>query len=168
MNLAALWRLPVLFLCENNLYAMGTALARSHSETDLHRRAASYRVPATVVDGMDVVAVRAAVRAAVAALRAGEGPRFLELRTYRLRAHSMFDAQLYRARDEVEQWRERGPLISFTRRFKAAGLMSEEDFTRLEAQARSEVDAAVAHAEQSAWEPVEELMRHVCREPATP
>lgn len=166
INLAALWGLPVLFLCENNLYAMGTALARSHSETELHQRAASYRVSARVVDGMDVLAVRTAVREAVAAMRAGGGPHFLELRTYRLRAHSMFDAQLYRDRGEVEQWRERGPLISFTSRFKAAGLLAEEDFTRLQAQARSEVDAAVDFAEQSEWEPVAELARHVCMEPA--
>jgi TPP-dependent pyruvate/acetoin dehydrogenase alpha subunit len=167
MNLAALWRLPVLFLCENNLYAMGTALARSEAETDLHLKAAAYRVPAQAVDGMDVVAVRDAARAAVAAIRAGGGPRFLELRTYRLRAHSMFDAQLYRDRAEVEQWRERGPLISFTRRFKAAGLMTEEDYRRLEQEADREVAAAVEFAEGSDWEPVATLTRHTYKE-ATP
>jgi pyruvate dehydrogenase E1 component alpha subunit len=164
MNLAALWRLPVLFVCENNLYAMGTALARSESETDLHLKAAAYRVPALAVDGMDVIAVRGAVRQAVAAIRAGQGPQFLELRTYRLRAHSMFDAQLYRDRAEVEAWRERGPLITFTRRCKAAGLISEADFQQLTQQAQQEVNAAVAFAERSAWEPVETLTRHVYKE----
>jgi pyruvate dehydrogenase E1 component alpha subunit len=168
MNLAALWRLPVLFLCENNLYAMGTALARSEAETDLHRKAAGYRVPAEVVDGMDVFAVRAAVRAAVAAIRGGGGPQFLELRTYRLRAHSMFDAQLYRDRAEIEQWRERGPLITFTRRCKAAGLMTEEDYQQLLHEADREVDAAVEFAERSAWEPVATLLRHTYKEKTAP
>jgi pyruvate dehydrogenase E1 component alpha subunit len=167
MNLAALWRLPVLFACENNLYAMGTALARSESQTDLHLKAAAYRVPAAVADGMDVFAVRHAARNAVAAIRAGAGPQFLELRTYRLRAHSMFDAQLYRDRAEVEQWGQRGPIITLTRRFKAAGLMDEADYLRLQRAAEQEVDAAVEFAEHSEWEPVDTLTRHVYRE-ATP
>jgi pyruvate dehydrogenase E1 component alpha subunit len=166
MNLAALWQLPVLFLCENNSYAMGTALARSESETDLHLKAAAYRVPSEAVDGMDVFAVRGAVQRAAVAIRAGQGPQFLELRTYRFRAHSMFDAQLYRDRAEVEHWREHGPLISFTRKFKAAGLMSEEDFQQLSKAADREVDAAVEFAERSAWEPAATLTRHVYKEPA--
>ena len=110
LNLAGLWQLPVLFVCENNLYAMGTALARSESETDVHRKAESYRVPAEIVDGMDPVAVEAAADRAVAAIRAGHGPRFLECRTYRFRAHSMFDPELYRDKAEVEQWRKRDPI----------------------------------------------------------
>jgi TPP-dependent pyruvate/acetoin dehydrogenase alpha subunit len=113
------------------------------------------------VDGMDVLAVQSAVSQAAAAIRAGRGPEFLELRTYRFRAHSMFDPQLYRDRAQVEQWRKQGPLISFTTRFKAAGLMTEEDYQRLEKEADREVDAAVDFAERSAWEPVEELTRHV-------
>jgi len=161
MNLAALWQLPLLFLCENNQYAMGTALERSESETDLHLKAASYRMRSNQVDGMDVLAVQSAVSQAAAAIRAGTGPEFLELRTYRFRAHSMFDPQLYRDRAQVEQWRKQGPLISFTTRFKAAGLMTEEDYQRLEKEADREVDAAVDFAERSAWEPVEELTRHV-------
>lgn len=168
MNLAALWQLPVLFLCENNLYAMGTALARSQAETDLHLKAAGYRVASQVVDGMDVFAVRAAVQEAAAAIRGGPGPRFLELRTYRLRAHSMFDAQLYRDRAEVEEWRQRGPIITFTRKFKDAGLMTEEDFKRLEQEADREVDAAVDFAERAGWEPVETLTRHVYFEGTAP
>jgi pyruvate dehydrogenase E1 component alpha subunit len=166
LNLAALWRLPVLFLCENNLYAMGTALARSESETDIQMKAASYRMDSRAVDGMDVLAVRDAAREAVEAIRRGDGPRFLELKTYRMRAHSMFDAQLYRERAEVEAWQERGPIISFTRRFKAAGLLTEEDYQGLARAADREVDAAVAFAESSDWEPVEDLLRHVYAEPA--
>ena len=102
MNLAALWGLPVLFVCENNLYAMGTALALSESETDIQRKAACYRIASEAVDGMDVVAVEAAARRAVHAVRESGKPYFLECRTYRLRAHSMFDAQLYRDKAEVE------------------------------------------------------------------
>ncbi|MGZ5822266.1 MAG: pyruvate dehydrogenase (acetyl-transferring) E1 component subunit alpha, partial [Croceibacterium sp.] len=127
LNLAALWQLPVLFVCENNLYAMGTALERSESETDIHAKAASYRIPSEVVDGMNVVDVEAAAQRAVATIRAGEGPRFLECRTYRFRAHSMFDAQLYREKAEVEKWRERDPIPRFRDWAMAAGEIREED-----------------------------------------
>jgi pyruvate dehydrogenase E1 component alpha subunit len=164
LNLATLWRLPVLFVCENNLYAMGTALARSEAVTDIRARAAAYGAHAVEVDGMDVIAVEAAAREAVAAVRSGGGPWLMECRTYRLRAHSMFDAQLYRDKAEVEQWRERGPLITFTTRCKAAGLITEEDFQRLQKEADAEVDAAVAFAESSEWEPVDELERSVYAE----
>jgi pyruvate dehydrogenase E1 component alpha subunit len=164
LNLAALWRLPVLFVCENNLYAMGTALARSEAATDLRAKAAGYGMTAAALDAMDVVAVETAAQAAVASIRAGNGPQFLECRTYRLRAHSMFDAQLYRDKAEIEEWRARGPLITFTKRCKAAGLITEEDFLRLQKEADVEVDAAVAFAESAEWEPVEELGRWVYAE----
>jgi pyruvate dehydrogenase E1 component alpha subunit len=167
LNLAALWRLPVLFICENNLYAMGTALSRSESVTDVRAKAAAYGMPAFAIDGMDVVAVQAAAQSAVAAIRGGNGPQFLECRTYRLRAHSMFDAQLYRDKAEVEAWRARGPLITFTTRCKAAGLISEEDFLQLQKEAETEVDAAVAFAESSEWESVEHLERWVYAERPT-
>jgi len=167
LNLAALWKLPVLFVCENNLYAMGTALARSEALTDIHAKAAAYGIVAHPVDGMDVLAVEEAARGAVTAIRGGGGPMLLECRTYRLRAHSMFDAQLYRDKAEVEEWRQRGPLITFTTRCKAAGLITEEDFLRLDAAAVAEVDAAVRFAEQSEWEPVADLARFVYAEPRT-
>jgi pyruvate dehydrogenase E1 component alpha subunit len=166
LNLAALWRLPVLFLCENNLYAMGTALALSESETDIHLKARSYRVHAMPVDGMDVLAVEEAARAAIARIRGGQGPVFLELRTYRFRAHSMFDAQLYRDRAEVEEWQKKGPIITLTTRLKAATLMTEEDYQRLEGEARAEVEAAVRFADQSDWEPTGDLERFVYAERA--
>ena len=167
LNLAALWKLPVLFVCENNLYAMGTALARSEAVTDIHARAAAYGMAALWVDGMDVLAVEAAARAAVSGVRGGGGPALLECRTYRLRAHSMFDAQLYRDKAEVEEWRQRGPLITFTTRCKAAGLIAEEDFLRLDQAAAAEVDTAVQFAEQSEWEPVADLQRFVYAEERT-
>jgi len=166
MNLAALWRLPVLFICENNLYAMGTALARSESQTDIRVKAAAYDVRAAAVDGMDVLAVEQAAREAVEHARAGRGPVLLEMRTYRLRAHSMFDAQLYRDKSEVEEWRKRGPLTTLTTRLKAAGLLAEDDFQQLLGEADAEVTTAVEFAAAAEWEPVGDLARHVYAEEA--
>jgi pyruvate dehydrogenase E1 component alpha subunit len=161
INLAALWQLPVLFVCENNLYAMGTAIERSESETDIVRKAESYRVPAVSVDGMDVIAVEATARAAAAEVRAGAGPRLLECRTYRFRAHSMFDAQLYRDKAEVEAWKQKGPLLRFGRWLEEAGLLDADEHGCIEAEIAEEVDAAVAFAEAADWEPVADLLRDV-------
>jgi 2-oxoisovalerate dehydrogenase E1 component len=170
LNLAALWRLPVLFVCENNLYAMGTALDRSEAETDIHLKAGSYRIGAEVVDGMDVVAVEVATARALAMIRETGQPYFLECRTYRFRAHSMFDAQLYREKAEVEAWREKDPIERLREWAESAGLVHPEDFARLQQAARAEVDAAVAFAEAGQWEPVQTLARHVCADtrPAAP
>ncbi len=167
VNLAALWRLPVLFLCENNLYAMGTALVRSEAQTDLCAKAAAYGLAATPVDGMDVVAVQAAAQGAAQQVRNGAGPRFLELRTYRFRAHSMFDPELYRDKAEVEAWKTRGPIHTYTARLKAQGLLLEDEFLALDAQAQAEVDDAVAYAESGTWEPVGELLRDVGTPPGS-
>jgi TPP-dependent pyruvate/acetoin dehydrogenase alpha subunit len=168
MNLASLWKLPVLFCCENNLYAMGTALARAQAQTDLAARAASYLMPAEAVDGMDVLAVEAAARRAVAALRAGQGPYFLELRTYRFRAHSMYDPELYRSEEEVEDWKRRDPITTFVARLAQDGLLEGSDLTRLEQEVEAEVEAAVAFAEAGQWEPVEDLTRFVYSEEPAP
>jgi pyruvate dehydrogenase E1 component alpha subunit len=164
LNLATLWKLPVLFLCENNLYAMGTALARSESQRDLHLKAASYGLRSEVVAGMDVFPVENAVREAAAHARAGQGPVFLEIRTYRFRAHSMFDAQLYREKAEVDEWQQRGPIVTLRNWLEAAGLMTEQDFQRIQREADAEVQQAVEFAEGSDWEPVEDLARHVYAE----
>lgn len=161
MNLAALWKLPVLFCCENNLYAMGTALERYEAQTDLCIKASSYNMPAVAVDGMDIVAVHEATKAAVAGVGVGEGPRFLEFRTYRFRAHSMFDAELYRQKAEVEEWKQRGPIHTFTARLKAEGKLREEEFLALDAKIGAEVEKAVAFAEAGTWEPVEDLLKDV-------
>jgi len=161
LNLAALWRLPVLFLCENNLYAMGTALEISESETDISRKAGCYNIESEAVDGMNVVEVEVAARRAVEAIRAGEGPRFLECRTYRFRAHSMYDAQLYREKAEIERWMERDPIPRFCDWAIAAGELGESDPAEIEAEVEAEIEAAIAFAEQGTWEPVDELMHHV-------
>jgi len=166
MNLAALWDLPVLFCCENNLYAMGTALERSESETDLVLKATSYEIPAWPVDGMDVLAVEAAMRKAVAAVRSGGGPYFVEFRTYRFRAHSMFDPELYREKAEVDEWKKRDPIAVFSERLRTAGMLDDPDLERLEAAVREEVEAAASFAEAGTLEPVEELGRFVYSEEA--
>jgi pyruvate dehydrogenase E1 component alpha subunit len=168
MNLAALWELPVLFVCENNLYAMGTALALSESETDIERKAACYKIAAEAVDGMDVVAVEAAARRAVHAVRESRKPYFLECHTYRLRAHSMFDAQLYREKSEIEAWRHRGPILRFQGWLQANHMIHPDDVPGIEAEVDAEIAAAVAYAEAGTWEPVGELTRFTYAESAAP
>ena len=161
LNLAALWQLPVLFICENNLYAMGTALALSESETDISSKAACYRIFTEAVDGMDVVAVEASVRRAASAVRSGEGPRFLECRTYRFRAHSMFDPQLYREKAEVEEWMKRDPIPRFRDWALSAGEVQEADVARIEEEVAKEIAEAVAFAEAGEWEPITDIMKDV-------
>jgi pyruvate dehydrogenase E1 component subunit alpha len=161
LNLAALWKLPVLFLCENNLYAMGTRIDRAQSQTDLAAKARSYLVPADVVDGMDVVAVEAATRRVVDRVRQGEGPAFLELRTYRFRAHSMFDAELYRDKSEVEGWKARDPILTFTAALKDRGTATDAILAALEASVSDEIDLSVQFAEHDVWEPVAHLLDDV-------
>ncbi|MFE3638290.1 pyruvate dehydrogenase (acetyl-transferring) E1 component subunit alpha [Streptomyces sp. NPDC059168] len=160
-NLAALWRLPLLLVCENNLYAMGTALARHQAETDLALRAAGYGMVSWAVDGMDVLAVEDAARRAAEGVRGGTGPHFLEMRTYRFRAHSMYDSDRYRDKAEIERWRERDPVEGFARRLREAKELTDEDRTGLEDRLAAEIDAAVAAAEQAPEEPVEDLLKYV-------
>jgi TPP-dependent pyruvate/acetoin dehydrogenase alpha subunit len=167
LNLAALWNLPVLFLCENNLYAMGTHIARHQAQTDIAKKAAAYGMPGEVVDGMDVRAVEVAVRRAAEAVRGGSGPMLLELRTYRFRAHSMYDAELYRGKEEVERWKERDPIITFTTKLQSEGTLSEADRATAEREVAAEVAEAVAFAEAGLWEPVEDLLKDV-HTPAVP
>ena len=157
MNLAQLWNLPVFFVCENNLYAMGTALSRSESETNLAIKASAYEMPAWTVDGMDVAAVADAARRAVDAIRAGGGPHFLEARTYRFRAHSMFDPELYRDKEEVRTWRERDPIDLL----REALDLDDETLQQMEDEIAAEVEDAVAYAEESSDEDVADLMRFV-------
>ena len=164
MNLAALWHLPVLFCCENNQYAMGTSLARTHAETDLAARASSYGMPAAAIDGMDVMAVGEAATAAVAAIRSGEGPRFLELRTYRFRAHSMFDPELYRSKSEVDEWMQRDPIDSSAARLRQDGRLDDGSVTAVEQEIADEIDTAVERAAAADVEPVDELLRFVTSE----
>jgi pyruvate dehydrogenase E1 component alpha subunit len=160
-NLAALWSLPLLLVCENNLYAMGTALTREHAQTDLAARAASYGMAAWAMDGMDVLAVEKAARRAAESVRAGNGPHFLEARTYRFRAHSMYDPDRYRDKAEVEQWKSRDPIPALAERMQAEGDLDGAAWAELEESVGEEVRGAVAAAEQAPAEPPEDLLRFV-------
>ncbi|MCU0278865.1 MAG: pyruvate dehydrogenase (acetyl-transferring) E1 component subunit alpha [Candidatus Nanopelagicales bacterium] len=161
MNLAQLWNLPVLFVCENNLYAMGTALSRSESETNLPMKASAYEMPAWSVDGMDVTAVADSARRAIEAIRAGGGPHFLEARTYRFRAHSMFDPERYRDKAEVALWRERDPIELMLARLRADGSLDDAALEAMEHEIADEIQDAVDFAEASADEDVADLMKFV-------
>jgi pyruvate dehydrogenase E1 component alpha subunit len=160
MNLAQLWQLPLLFVCENNLYAMGVPLAVGESETAIWRKAQAYRMAGEQVDGMDPVAVEAAARRAVEGLRAGGGPHFLECRTYRFRAHSMFDTQAYRTRDEIENWKQRDPIERLRAWMVSNHQFTTDDAAAIDADIAAEIDDAVAFAEAGTPEPVEDLERY--------
>ena len=163
MNLAALWTVPVLFCCENNRYAMGTSLESSESQVELTLKAASYEIPAWTVDGMDVMEVQRAATKALTAIRAGGGPIFLEFQTYRFRAHSMFDPDLYRDPDEVERWKQRDPISMFADHLLADEALTRDELDALWSTARDETEAAVAAADDAPFEPVESLLDHVTR-----
>ncbi len=161
LNLAALWKLPIVFLCENNLYAMGTALERHQAQTDVSRKAASYNLPSGVVDGMDVVAVETASRQAANSVRNGNGPHLLEFRTYRFRAHSMSDPDLYRTKEEIEQWKKRDPIALFQAQLRGWNMLGDADLARLETEIDAEIEEAVRFAEESPFEAVEQLLKDV-------
>ena len=161
MNLAALWKLPVLFVCENNLYAMGVPLELEEADTEVFHKAKGYAMAGEQVDGMNPVAVEVAARRAVESIRTGNGPYFLECRTYRFRAHSMFDAQQYRTKDEIEQWRERDPLERMQAWLLEGHLMEPDELAAIEAEVDAEIEQAVAFAEAGTWESVDELERYV-------
>jgi len=166
LNLAALWKLPVVFLCENNLYAMGTALERYQAQTDISRKASAYGLPSCAVDGMDVLAVETAAKQATDFVRSGNGPYLVECRTYRFRAHSMADPDLYRAKEEIESWKKRDPIALFERKLQEMGSLSDSDLARIESEIGVEIEDAVRFAEVSPREPVEDLLKDVQGRPA--
>jgi TPP-dependent pyruvate/acetoin dehydrogenase alpha subunit len=145
MNMAAVQRLPVVFVCENNLYAEFTPMAQTTAGADIAARAGAYGMPSAVVDGNDLWAVRAAAADAVARARAGDGPTLLECRTYRHYGHSKSDPAPYRTQEEVEQWFERDPLKIARARLRESGL-SEEQIAAVERATTAQVDAAVENA----------------------
>ncbi len=151
LNMAALWRLPVVYVCENNRYGMGTSIERSSAVTEVWRRACAYDVRGEAVDGMDVLAVRDAVARAAAECRPRDGkPVLLEARTYRYRGHSMADPATYRTRDEVDRERRHDPLGVLLERMRAEGAApSPQELERLEAEVAREVGEAVRFAEES-------------------
>jgi pyruvate dehydrogenase E1 component alpha subunit len=165
LNLAALWRVPVLFLCENNGYAMGTALERHAAKTELAARAVAYGVPAERVDGMDVAAVERAVRYAAELVREERAPRMLELISYRFRAHSMYDADKYRSKEELAAWRRRDPVESYAARLVGLGYLDDAKRKECEAEIASLLERAVEEAEAGGLESIEQLERNVYARP---
>lgn len=161
MNLTVLWKLPVLFICENNRYAMGTSLALSESETNIAKKAQSYGMPGFQVDGMNVVDVEASTTKAVEHIRTHQQPYFLECQTYRFRGHSSFDGQLYRDKEEVEEWKKHGPVMQLKHWLIQNHQLNEKDLNVIESQIKQEIIEAINFAEQGKWEPVSDLCKDV-------
>ncbi len=149
MNLAALWKLPVFFLVENNLYGMGTSVERHSAQTDLSKKAKGYGMPGERIDGMDVIAVREAVAEGIRKAREDRRPTLLEAFTYRYRGHSAADPEVYREREEVEEWREKDPIESFAKRCVKDGVLGEREVQEVRDKAEEQVLAAVEFADAS-------------------
>ena len=166
MNLASLWKLPVIFLCENNRYAMGTSLERALAETEIWKFGRSYNMPCEPVDGMDVLAVREVVERAVARARSEQLPSLIEARTYRFRGHSMRDpaGAIYRTKEEVEHEKQRDPIVLFRDRALAAGCIAEADVRAIEKDVNDRIDEAVAFAEASPEPPAEWLFTDIYKD----
>jgi pyruvate dehydrogenase E1 component alpha subunit len=155
--MAALWKLPIVFVIENNGYAMGTSTSRSSSETDFHRRGESFRLPGVQVDGMDVLAVRGAAEAVFKWVREGNGPVLMELKTYRYRGHSMSDPAKYRSRDEVQSMRDlHDPIEGLKKTLEAAGV-TDDALKAIDKEIRTRVAEAADFAEQSPEPDLSEL-----------
>jgi pyruvate dehydrogenase E1 component alpha subunit len=164
LNMAVLWQTQTLFVCENNLYCMGTALRYHSSNTNIAEKAACYKMPAVQVDGNDVLAVERETKIALEHIRSGKGPYFIEAITYRFRPHSMFDAELYRSKDEVNEYKKRDPIVLFTQYLKENNLMEDADLEKIEKEVAGVVQHAVDFAEESPWEALEDLERFVYTE----
>jgi pyruvate dehydrogenase E1 component alpha subunit len=161
LNFASLYKLPIIFLVENNMYAMGTALHRAVAMTKIFKKGEAFDIPGEPIDGMDVEAVHAATKRAVARARAGDGPTLLEAITYRFRGHSMQDPQYYRSKDEIEGQRDRDPIALFQARLMDDGVLTEADFARIDEQVEAEVDDATAFAEASPAPDPSTLLDHL-------
>ncbi len=168
LNIASLWKLPVLFLVENNLYGMGTAVERASAVPEIHRKAEAYAIPHKRIDGMEVLEVYREVRDAAERVRRGEGPWFLEAVTYRFRGHSMADPVLYRDKAEEEAWRRQDPIRRFERFLLTQGLLTEEEAEGIRRRAEEAVQEAVEFARQSEDPPLEDLHRDVYDEETPP
>lgn len=161
MNFASLYKLPIVFLVENNLYAMGTALHRGVAQTKIYRKGEAFDIPGEPIDGMDVDAVHDAAKRAVARARTGDGPTLLEALTYRFRGHSMQDPQYYRSKEEIEDYRKRDPITLFQARLLDEGAVTEVDLRRIDEAVHAEIDAAVQFAEESPPPDVSTLLDHL-------
>ncbi len=160
-NMAALWKLPVIFVCENNGYAMGTSLARTTADTDIYKLGLPYGIPSSPVDGMDPAAVHKAMDEAAQRARAGEGPTFLEMRTYRYKGHSMSDPQKYRTKEELESYKAKDPIELVKHTILSEGYADEKWLEDIDAKVKAEVDESVKFAEESPWPEASELYTDV-------
>jgi pyruvate dehydrogenase E1 component alpha subunit len=160
-NMAMLWKLPVIFICENNNYAMGTSVTRTSNVVDIYKLADAYDMPGDSVDGMDPEAVHESVARAVKRARAGEGPTLLEMKTYRYKGHSMSDPQKYRTKEEVEQYKERDPIEVVKSKLVKTFGVSESDVEAIHERVRLEVEESVRFAEESPWPNDDELLKDV-------
>ncbi len=161
LNLAGVWDLPIVFLCENNKYGMGTEVSRASAAPEMVQKAQAYCMPAEQVDGMDVLAVHAATAKALEHTRAGKGPYFLEVITYRFRGHSMGDPERYRRPEEIEEWRQKDPIGRFQKQLLDDGTAEQGEFEKIEAEVEAEVAEAVAFAEASPLPPPEALFEDI-------
>jgi pyruvate dehydrogenase E1 component alpha subunit len=166
LNLSSLWKLPVIFVCENNRYAMGTSLERALAQTEIYKFGQTYNIPSEPVDGMDVLAIREATGRAVARARKDKTPTLLEARTYRFRGHSMRDpaGAVYRTKEEVEKEKLRDPIVLFRDRAVGAGVLSDEDVEAIEKDVNDIIDDAVAFADASPEPPAEELFTDIYKD----
>jgi pyruvate dehydrogenase E1 component alpha subunit len=161
VNLSKVWNLPVLWVCENNQYGMGTAVERASAVSEIRQKADGYGIPNSRVDGMDILAVRKASEEAIAAVRNGSGPYFLEIITYRFRGHSMGDPERYRRSDEVKKWQENDPIGIFHRYLIEQKIASEADLSEIDARVEKEVQEAVQFAENSPEPAPEALFENI-------
>ena len=167
-NMAMLWKLPVVFICENNNYAMGTSVTRTSNVVDIYKLADAYDMPGDSVDGMDPEAVHEAVARAVKRARAGEGPTLLEMKTYRYKGHSMSDPQKYRTKEEVEQYKERDPIEVVREKLSKGFGVSEAEIEEIHDRVKLEVEESVRFAEESPWPDDDELLKDVYVQPDYP
>ena len=165
LNLASVWKLPVVFICENNLYGMGTDVRRVSAVIEIYKRVPeAYAMRAEQVDGMDVLAVHEAVAEAAQRARSGQGPVFLEMICYRYRGHSMADAELYRDKDEIEVWRRLDPIKQLREKLAAQGALTDDAFAAIQAEADEMANEAAQFADESPDPPLESLHRYVFKE----
>lgn len=164
MNLASLWEVPILFVCENNLYAMGTALRYSHAMQELSKKGPAYNVASSAVDGMDLEAVIKAAEKAIKKVRNTKKPYLLVCNTYRFKAHSMFDAELYRDKKEVEEWKKKDPIPRFRESLLKQQLITNNEVLEMEKRIETEIQKAVDFAESGSLEPLEDLTKYIYTE----
>jgi pyruvate dehydrogenase E1 component alpha subunit len=161
LNIASIWKLPVVFVCENNQYAMSMSMARATAVANVADRASAYAIPGVIVDGNDFAAVAEASFEAVERARAGEGPTLIEAKTYRTRGHSRSDRNRYRSREEIDEWKARDPIASFEKEIVALGIAAEARVAEIAAEVEKEMAEAAVEASASPWPAVADLARDV-------